>query len=668
MNRGTIAGLLSMNKEEPAQHRIDRSQHELLIVDDEPASRYATARLLRGAGFKTREIATGTEALQAADETISAMVLDVHLPDINGFDLVHILHARPATARLPILHLTAAYVTDDDKVRGLDSGADAYLTRPVEPAVLIATVQALVRTRVAEEAMRSSEAKFRAIYAQAPGGICLLCQDGRFLDANPAMLRMLGRDREAILGRQVSEFVPADWRERVDACTAHVRTAGAPLEFPVVSPTGELIYLEWTLSPHIEPGVSMAVVSDVSARTLLEQQRQQLLERERDARSAAEHMSRMKDDLIAVLSHELRTPLNAIMGWTHVLKLRGGAPELVRGLAAIERNGNIQARMISDILDMSRINVGKLRLSCETIDPVEAVTDALNAMRPATEEKGPNVVLDLEPPYRPIHADISRLQQILWNLLSNAIKFSRPDGEIRVRVREQSDGLCIAVIDQGRGIRPDFLPFLFDRFTQSDAASNREHGGLGLGLSIVKQLVEAHGGRVAARSAGVGRGSEFEIWLPFEGQSTERTDGSGSAFGGLVPTNRQDRPLEGLNLLVVDDDSEACAMLDIILGDLGATVVIAYNVADALRVLESRVPDIVISDIGMPGQDGYEFVKEVRRRESGRARRVPMIALTSFTRPQDQEQAKLAGFDLHSSKPLKPNELVQQIRQLASRA
>ena len=435
-----------------------------------------------------------------------------------------------------------------------------------------------------------------------------------------------------------------------------------------MSPSGELTYLEWALSPNLEPGVTMAVVSDVSARTLLEQQRQQLLERERDARSAAEHMSRMKDDLIAVLSHELRTPLNAIMGWTHVLKLRGGAPELMRGLAAIERNGNIQARMISDILDMSRINVGKMRLSLETIDPVKAVTEALSAMRPATEENGPNVVLDFEPPYRPIRADASRLQQILWNLLSNAIKFSPPGGEIRVRVRQQNDGLRITVIDHGRGIRPDFLPFLFDRFTQSDAATNREHGGLGLGLSIVKQLVEAHGGRVAARSAGAGRGSEFEIWLPFEGQGTERTDGSGSAFGGLDATNRQDRPLDGLNLLVVDDDREACAMLEIILGDLGATVVLAHDVSDALRIFNSLGPDIVISDIGMPGQDGYEFAREVRRSEIGRTRRVPMIALTSFTRPQDQEHAKLAGFDLHSSKPLKPNELVQQIRQLTSRA
>jgi len=656
-----------MNSEEIAQRPIDRSQHELLIVDDDPASRYATSRLLRSAGFRTREVATGTQALQEAGETASAMVLDVHLPDIDGFEIARILHSRPDTARLPILHLTAAFVTDEDKVRGLDSGADAYLTRPVEPAVLVATVQALVRTRVAETAMRRSEAKFRAIYAQAVGGICLLSDDGDFLDANPAMLTLLGREPEAVQGHRVVEFVPPEWVERVAACTAHVTNVGSQ-EFPVVRPSGELVYLEWALSPHIEPGINMALVSDVSARTLLQQQREHLFERERDARSAAEHMSRMKDDLIAVLSHELRTPLNAIMGWTHVLKLRGGSPELMRGLAAIERNGNIQARMISDILDMSRLNVGKMRLSLEPIDPAEAVTAAVNALRPATETAAPNVVIDVVPPSRALRADSSRLQQILWNLLSNAIKFSPPGGEIRVRVREHDDGVLLTVVDHGRGIEPQFLPFVFDRFTQSDAASNRQHGGLGLGLSIVKQLVEAHGGKATARSAGLGLGSEFEIWLPFEPRVAPSPEGSGSAFTGLDEAAHAERPLHGLKLLVVDDDREACAMLQIILGDLGATVLLAYDAAGGLQMLDASAPDIVISDIGMPGQDGYEFVRELRRRESGSARRIPTIALTSFTRSQDQDQARLAGFDLHSSKPLKPHELVQQIRQLAGRA
>ena len=303
---------------------IDRSMHALLIVDDDPVSRYATARLLQNAGFRTREAATGAEGLHAADETVSAVVLDVHLPDIDGFELCRRLRSQPATARLPVLHLTAAYVTDEDKVRGLDAGADAYLTRPVEPAVLVATIQALVRTRAAEEAMRRSEAKFRAIYDQAPDGIALLDDSGRFIEANPAMLRLLGCDLESIVGHPVSEFVPDDWVQRVDEYTRHSRWAGVSQEFPLLARTGNLIHLDWTVSPHIEPNVNMAVAVDVSQRVLLEQQRQELLDSERVARGAAERLNRMKDDLIAVLSHELRTPLNAIMGWTHVLKKRGG--------------------------------------------------------------------------------------------------------------------------------------------------------------------------------------------------------------------------------------------------------------------------------------------------------------------------------------------------------
>jgi PAS domain S-box-containing protein len=658
-----------MDEVNAAPRPIDRSQHELLIVDDDPASRYATVRLLRSAGFRTREAATGKEGLDAADATISAIVLDVHLPDIDGFELCRILHSRPATARLPVLHLTAAFVTDDDKVRGLDSGADAYLTRPVEPAVLVATVQALVRTRVAEEAMRHSEAKFRAIYAQAPGGICLLNRNGEFIDLNPAMLKFLRRDASAIVGHRVSEFVPKEWVQRVDAYTRHTG-AGGTHEFPMIDARGELLHLEWAISPHIDPEVNMAVVTDVSARMLLEQQRQQLLDRERVARSAAERMSRMKDDLIAVLSHELRTPLNAIMSWTHVLKLRGGSDETIRGLAAIERNGNIQARMISDILDMSRFNLGKMRLSLETVDPAEAVTSAINAMRPSTDAEGHQFVLDFEPPYRPIRVDSSRLQQILWNLLSNAIKFSPPASEIRVALREEAGGLRISVTDQGRGIDPEFLPYLFDRFTQSDAASNREHGGLGLGLSIVKQLVEAHGGTVTARSGGVGRGSVFEIWLPVDGAAADdQQRGPHTSFDSLAEVDRRDVPLEGLNLLVVDDDREACAMLQIILGEQGAIVVLAYDYAGALRVLDTLSPDVVVSDIGMPGKDGYELVREIRRREAlaAPAPRIPAIALTSFTRAQDETQAKEAGFDLHCPKPLKPLQLIQQIRQLTGR-
>ena len=655
-----------MSDVKPDFRPIDRSEHQLLIIDDNPATRYATARQLGSAGFRTREAATGADGLAAADDSISAVVLDIHLPDIDGFDLCAILRSRPGTARLPVLHLTAAYVTDEDKVRGLDSGADAYLTRPVEPAVLVATVQALVRTRVAEEAMRRSESKFRAIYAQAQAGIALLDDQGRLVDANPAMLKMLARADSELIGRSLSDFAPREWAHRIVGFSVAADSPSSSLEVPMQRPDGSLIYVEWSFSPHIEPGVTMAVAADVSQRVALEHQRQQLLDRERIARGEAEQVSRMKDDLIAVLSHELRTPLNAIMSWVHVLRQRGGSTETMRGLAAIERNGTTQARMISDLLDMSRLNLGKLPLTFTTIDPVEEIVASVNAMRPAEADSGPSIEVRATPPYRAIRVDASRLQQVIWNLLSNAIKFSPPGGRIVVALEQDDLGLRIRVSDEGQGIAPEFLPFVFDRFAQSDAASNRQRGGLGLGLAIAKQLVEAHGGTVSAASPGVGRGATFEVWLPVDPAHPGNPDYTDSSHGNEALDLSQ-ASLDGVQLLVVDDDPEASAMLRIILSDRGAVVQTAADVASALRLISARSFDALISDIGMVGQDGYDLIREVRRSETAQATaraHLPAIALTAFTRDQDREQALAAGFDAHCGKPLRPLNLVQQIRTL----
>ena len=644
---------------------VDRGLHELLIVDDDPASRYATARLLRGAGFRTREAATGAEGLLLADDAISAMVLDVHLPDIDGFELCRLLRSQPRTAHLPVLHLTAAYVTDDDKVRGLDSGADAYLTHPVEPAVLVATVQALVRTHAAEREMRHSEAKFRSIYNHAPGGICLLGDEGAIVHANPALLAMLGRDIDGVVGRRISEFAPPDWRDRVAASTRCDGEVPVRTEFPLLAADGSTVHVEWTGCPHIEPHLTMGVATDISARVELERQREQLLEREQVARSSAERMSRMKDDLIAVLSHELRTPLNAIVGWTHVLQTRGGPPELMRGLGVIQQNARSQAHIISDILDMSRLNVGKLRLRVERVDPAEVVAAAIDGLRPLFEQNEQTLAVEMEPAYRPIRGDAPRLQQVVWNLLSNAAKFSPRRAEIRLRLTEEEQGVRLVVSDQGRGIPPEALPFIFDRFTQTDPASNRLLGGLGLGLAIVRQLVEAHGGTVAASSDGVDRGATFEVWLPSAGVRSDGSDEASLAGDAdrLVPKES----IAHLRVLVVEDDENTRAMLELILADHGATVRSAGNYDDALGSFESFRPDVLVSDIGMPGRDGYELIREIRRREaSSLSRRVPAIALTSFTRHYDQVQALAHGFDTHCPKPLKPVHLIQEILRLTA--
>lgn len=644
----------------PMPRVIDRSAHELLIVDDDPASRYVTLRRLSSAGFRTREAASGAEALVAADASLSAIVLDVHLPDIDGLELCQLLHEREDTAHIPIVHLSAAYVTDEDKVRGLDSGADAYLTHPVDAAVLVATVQAVVRTHTAEEAMRRSEAKFRTVYENAPSGICLLDAHSRFLDANPAMLSMLHRSLGELVGRRLGDFAATR-----DAALVHPARAGRRAadvqQLDLVDGHGKVVPLEWHLSWHSD-GVTLAQVIDISARLDEERRRQMAIDRERDARTSAEQLNRMKDEFIAVLSHELRSPLNAIMGWTHVLLSRGANEQTLDGLRAIERNGKAQARLISDLLDMSRLNVGKMRLARSPLDPLEMVQAAVSSLDATSGDNGNPIAVHAAPDLPAVFGDSARLQQVMWNLLSNAVKFSAPHAPIDVVVARDGEGVRIAVRDHGRGIAPEFLPHLFERFTQADSANERFRSGLGLGLSIVSHLVQAHGGRVTATSEGLGRGSTFEVWLP-AGLTEEAVSGYGALDDGApVPA---DAMLGGRKLLLIDDDPEALAMLQIILADRGAQVLCATGYDEALALIEGERPDLVVCDIGLPGRDGYQLIQEIRRRE-GDGPRVPAIALTAFSQFKDREHARAAGFDAHLTKPARPMHLVRTIALLVS--
>ena len=640
----------------------------LVVVDDNPATRYATSRVLRAAGFAVREAATGGEALALANSEVAGVVLDVHLPDMNGFEVCRLLRERPETVRLPVIHLSAAYVGDVDKVKGLHSGADAYMTHPAEPALLVATLQALIRARTAEEGMRRSEARFRAIYGQVSSGIALVHRDGRFADANPALLAMLQADAADVVGRPVTDFIPAAWQATWAAGLAQAQDGVWRGEVPLLARRGASAELpvSWTLSLHAEPGFLLATATDISERVALSRQREELLEREQAARAAAERLNHAKDEFIAVLSHELRTPLNAIVSWVHVLRRPGTAPAVVeRGLDAIERNAHIQSRLVSDILDMSRMDLGKLRLDIEAVDVTELVQSAVSTLGASALEKQVTLAVDLAGIDRPLQADASRLQQILWNLLTNAIKFSPPGGTVRVVAAQRDGRLVLSVEDEGVGIAPEFLGLLFDRFTQGDSASNRRHGGLGLGLSIVKHLAELHGGTVDAHSAGLGRGARFEVVLP-EGLTSDRPRREPGAPESL---EAEVTALAGLDILVVEDDPDAREMLTMILVERGAHVSAVTSAAEGLaRLGAGRRPDLLVSDIGMAGQDGYDFIRTVRQRErDGGVARLPAIALTAFARPQDRDTALAAGFDAHCSKPLRPHLLVAAIGRLLNR-
>lgn len=655
---------------------IDRGRHTVLVVEDDPAMRYANARTIRAGGFKTLEVASGEEALQLLrQQQISAVVLDVHLPDINGYDVCRALRSDQRTMLLPIIHLSAAYTQDEDKVQGLDAGADAYLVHPAEPAVLLATLQALIRARMAEERVRRADTRFSAIYSHALSGIALVRADGVLTDVNPAMVGMLGRGFDELLGRSISDFAPPDWVDFVREKTISAFEDGRPWqgEFPLMRPDGSQVHLEWSISSHVEPGLRVAIAVDISERIELDLRRQEVLEREQAARAVAERHSRTKDDFVAVLSHELRTPLNSIAGWVHILNRRGGSPELMKGLEAIDRNVKAQARIISDILDVSRINSGKLRLDRENVDPAEVVAASVEALREAIDAKQLAVELQMGADARaPAWLDPTRFQQIVWNLMTNAIKFSHPGGRIRVLLTRSGDQLELQVQDRGRGINPDFLTHLFDRFSQSDSPDNRFHGGLGLGLSIVKHLAELHGGAASAESAGLEQGSTMRVSLavaqPASSEPASEPDLrplAGAVLAGGLAEPAIDRALEGLDVLIVEDNADASEMLTVVLSDAGADVRLAPHYDAAMEAVNARRPHLLISDIGLPGRDGYDLIRAVRAMDApGAPRALVAVAFTAFSRPEDKARAIEAGFDAHLGKPLQPHVLMAVVAQL----
>lgn len=646
----------------PDDHRdtrpVPQASPLVLVVDDNPVTRYATVRVLTAAGYRTIEAESGQEALQRADLSVSAVVLDVNLPDIDGFQVCRSLRSRPETATVPVVHLSATYVADYDKVRGLDAGASAYLIHPAEPGVLVATIASLLRASAAERSMRESEARFRAIYHQAIGGICTLDLAGRFVDVNPAMLTMLGRPEAELVGQPVAAFAPPEFREKVAQATGHTGQTGWQGTFPLCDARGETMHLEWSISAVLETGVKVAVVSNITDHVNLERQREQLIEREQAARAAVERLNRMKDDFIAILSHELRNPLNVISVWTHVLARHIDSEEGRRGLAAVERNIAIQRRLVADLVDVSMLNVGKMKLERERVNLPELVRSAVDTMQTQAAER--HVTLDLRlAPTVAMSAwlDAARFQQILWNLVSNAIKFSPEDGTVQIELSSDADNLHLRVIDNGRGIPQEFLPLLFDRFTQSEDANRRKHGGLGLGLAIVKHLAEMHGGTVQASSAGVGLGATFEVVIPLM-----PTAPAEMLPAQEKPALKQSVPLTALDVLIVEDDADAAAALSAILVDYGARVRTARDCDEGLDAVQQAVPDLVISDIGLPGRDGNDLIREIRVREAVEVLpRVPAVALTAFTRQQDRRAAMESGFDAVCGKPLRLQELMDAI-------
>jgi signal transduction histidine kinase/ActR/RegA family two-component response regulator len=396
-----------------------------------------------------------------------------------------------------------------------------------------------------------------------------------------------------------------------------------------------------------------------------------LYESERAARASAERMSEMKDEFLATLSHELRTPLSAILGWAQILRRRPMAPpELQRALETIERNARVQAQLIEDLLDMSRITSGKLRLEIQPLEPAAVIEAALDTVRPAAEAKGIRLEKLLDPDAGPISGDPHRLQQVAWNLLSNAIKFTPRGGKVQVLLERVNSHIEISVADTGIGIQPEFLTQVFDRFLQADASTTRRYGGLGLGLSIVRHLVELHGGTVTVKSAGENRGATFTVQLPLTVVHRRSTDELRLHPRTPKDTQADYKPadLSGVKVLVVDDEPDARELIRSVLEECNATVLAAASATEALELAERERPELLLSDIGMPGIDGYELLKRVRALGADSGGRVAAIALTAFARSEDRTRALRAGFMAHISKPVEPAELVATVASVAGRA
>jgi hypothetical protein len=405
-----------------------------------------------------------------------------------------------------------------------------------------------------------------------------------------------------------------------------------------------------------------------------EEQVRALLEAERAARAEAERAGRMKDEFLATLSHELRTPLNAILGWSQIIKRQtASTDDLAQGIDVIERNARAQAQIIEDLLDMSRIISGKVRLDVQRLSMEPILRAALASATPAADAKGIRIQAVLDPLAGPVNGDPARLQQVFWNLLTNAVKFTPKGGRVQVVFERVNSHLEISVADTGEGIRPEFLPHVFDRFRQADASTTRRHGGLGLGLSIVKQLVELHGGSVRAKSAGEGQGATFIVSLPLavihpesQPEPERRHPKAGGEAQGLYTDMCAE--IAGVKVLVVDDEPDARTLVKRLLEDCNAVVFTAASAAEALETLQVERPDVLVSDVGMPTKDGYEFMKQVRALPENRGGKTPALALTAYARAEDRMRAIRTGFQMHVPKPVEPAELITMIASLAGRA
>jgi PAS domain S-box-containing protein len=674
--------------QETAQGALHAQSARILLVDDHPANLIALQAVLAPLGAELVSAGSSRAALRALlKDEFAVLLLDVQMPEMDGFELASVIKRRDRSRRTPIIFLTAIHREPSKIFLGYAQGAVDYLLKPYDPEILRSKVSVFVdlwnqREQIKEqqerlhaqeraEQERKSDLRYRSLTDSMPGCIWAATSEGRIYYANRRWLEYSGREATpeglGFFGALPSEDEPRVREEWLGAIHSGMR-----LELEVRLRGGDGVY-RWHLlrtEPELDErgaaGNWIATAFEIDTQKRMEVEHAHLLEREQAARSAAEIANRAKDDFLATVSHELRTPLTAILGWTRMLRTGAVAEAAVgRALETVERNARVQAQLIEDILDVSRIVSGKMRVEPRKLDLRSVLQAALEAAGPAAQAKGVELVPSIcEGPIE-CHADPGRLQQIFWNLLANAIKFTPRGGRVTAQLSRESSGDgahgVISVVDTGAGISPDFLPHVFERFRQADSSMTRSQGGLGLGLAIVRHLVELHSGRVEAFSEGEGRGARFVVRLPLAQFATSEVPAGG---GGTEPRLLS---LSGLKVLLVDGEPAARDVIVHALRVAGAEVCTATDADHAVDALLLDVPNVLLSDVSLPREDGYALLRRVRKLDSLAASSVPAIALTAFAKGEDGRLAAEAGYQRHLARPFELSELVAVIAELAGR-
>ncbi len=530
--------------------------------------------------------------------------------------------------------------------------------------------------KAAEQDLIDSEEQYRTLISTALDGLIMVSTEGRIQFVNREAEKMFGRSATELLDQTIETLIPERFHEK------HIKERNQYFKNPIPRAMGTNLELfgkrkdgsEFPIDVSLSPiktrmgSFVTATIRDISARKEIEKERARILIIEKAARNAAEKANQSKDEFLATLSHELRTPLTTILTWAQLLRMgKLDADKAKHAIDVLERSAVAQGQLIDDLLDISRIQAGKLKLSIQKTDPAKIILSAIESIRGPVTQKAIQIETDIDPTIESIYADPMRIQQVLWNLLTNAIKFTPHYGKIWLSLKRRhthSDEYCFQVRDNGKGIKPEFMPIIFERFTQVDSSTTREYGGLGLGLAIVKRLVEMHEGTIAVESAGENQGSTFTFCIP----AVMKIGLSDPVpIDSFSPSSIIEIELKGLNVLLVDDESDAREALVAVLRSFGAKVTAASSAAEAIIAFNEVCPDLLVSDIAMPIEDGYSLIKKIRTSNS-KWNQIPAIALTAYAAQQDIQRAHQAGFQLHLSKPIDSAKLLVAITRLVKKS